>query len=139
MITGPLHEFIDRVIDHGAMRDEDVARLRCEICPDGIASRSEADALIALDRLVDVPASWGDFMVQALLAFAQRQCAATGILTHDFINWLNSSLDIGQPTERAARIAAAVIAETHCVDDYLRRLAKMSFTSTALAEVRSAA
>lgn len=139
MIARPLREFIDRMIDNGEMRDEDVFFLRRDICPDGIVSRSEADALIALDRIVAVPPSWGDFLVQSLLSFTLTQMSATGTLPHDFTNWLISSLDIGYPTERAVRVAAAVVSEARCVDDYLRRFAKISVDEAYPAGIRSAA
>ncbi|MEN3930995.1 hypothetical protein WJT86_07985 [Microvirga sp. W0021] len=140
MIGSSLRIFIDRMIDKGNIDDADVALLREEICREGISNRSEADALIALDRLVHVPEAWGDFLVKALLSFTLRQTVSTGgMLSHDYVSWLISSLDIGVPTERAFRIAAAIVSETHCVDEYLRRFAK-GFTSDLHAlDVRTAA
>jgi len=126
MISNSLREFIDRVIDKGQMNERDVLILRDDVFSNGPASRAEADALIALDRLVTVPEGWSDFLVNTILGFTLRQSTVSGNLPADFVNWLISSLDIGQPTERAIRIAAAVVEEAHCADEYLRRFAKMT-------------
>lgn len=129
MITNSLREFIDRVIDKGLMNERDVIVLRDEVFCGGVSNRAEADALIALDRLVTVPESWGNFLVQTILNFTIRQSATTGALPADFVNWLISSLDVGQPSERAIGVAAAVVREAHCADEYLRRFARMPVQS----------
>lgn len=130
MITNSLREFIDSVIDKGLMNEQDISFLREEVFIGGLSSRAEADALIALDRLVAVPDGRGNFLVRPILGFAIRQSAVTGALPADFVNWLISSLDVGQPTERAIRIAAAVVREAHCADEYLRRLARIPIQSS---------
>lgn len=133
MIAASLRDFIDRILDFGEMDETDVALLRANICPQGIDSRAEADALIALDRLVDVPEAWGDFLVDVIVSFTRCQMTPAGSVPADFVSWLVSSLDTGRPTERAVRIASTVVVETRCVDEYLRRFAKL------IPDIRSAA
>ncbi len=56
MINANLHHFIDRVIDNKVITQDDVRDLQRNILADGIGSRAEADALLALDRTLDAHA-----------------------------------------------------------------------------------
>ena len=50
MIKNSLSEFVGKVESKGRISFGDVQRLQRDILPDGLASREEAELLIALDR-----------------------------------------------------------------------------------------
>ena len=53
MIKDQLRDFIDSVADKRHVCDDDVKKLQGEILEDGIMSRLEAEALLALDRTLE--------------------------------------------------------------------------------------
>ena len=116
MISTKLHSFIDRVIDNKKITIEDMALLINDILVDGVASRQEADALIALDRIVDVPETWGDYIVPVIVDYVVWDSRPTGYVPADVCHWLINSLEVGELTETAARIAGEVVREAQSVD-----------------------
>ena len=116
MISTKLHSFIDHVIDNKKITIEDMALLINDILIDGVASRQEADALIALDRIVDVPETWGDYIVPVIVDYVVWESRPTGYVPADVCHWLINSLEVGELTETAARIAGEVVREAQSVD-----------------------
>ena len=116
MISTKLHSFIDRVIDNKKITIEDMALLINDILIDGVASRQEADALIALDRIVDVPETWGNYIVPVIVDYVVWDSRPTGYVPADVCHWLINSLEVGELTETAARIAGEVVREAQSVD-----------------------
>ncbi len=116
MISTKLHSFIDRVIDNKEITTDDIALLLNDVLIDGIASRQEADALIALDRIVDVPKNWGDCIVPVIVDYVVWDSRPTGYVPADVCHWLINSLEVGELTETAARIASEIVREAQSVD-----------------------
>ena len=121
MIKRSLHEFVDRVLESKRISEYDVRILQRSILEDGIASREEADVLIALDRAVGAghPA-WAEYLTGAVVAFVVWTSRPTGVVDTDTARWLTASLGCGTgPTDTAARIAVEVVKEAERTDEIL--------------------
>ncbi|MFC0218542.1 hypothetical protein FHS82_002413 [Pseudochelatococcus lubricantis] len=121
MINNKLREFIDKAYDDRAITEWDVRTLLRHILPDGIANREEANALIALDRLVPKPCNaWGDALIALLVDYVVWAERPTGIVRGDDAHWLVSSLGAaGGPTRTALRAAHEIVREAQEVDGIL--------------------
>jgi hypothetical protein len=129
MINEKLHLFIDRVIDNNRIMFEDVQDLQRDILPDGVGSRTQADALLALDRTLETHPAWGDFLVAAMADFVVWGQRPTGRVPAETAAWLVTSFTCGEPTGTAVRIARAIVAEAQEVDPELLFFARRG-TST---------
>lgn len=115
MITISLQHFCNHTQSAGAITEADVRRLMRNVLPDGIASRDEADMLIALERAVpQIDPSFGDFLIKAVVDFAVWGERPTGTIDHGTAAWLAGSL-AGRtgPTPVGARIAVEIVREAH--------------------------
>ncbi|HEX2726250.1 MAG TPA: hypothetical protein VHN20_10555 [Beijerinckiaceae bacterium] len=121
MIDHSLAAFVARVGKRERICAEDVHELQRSILPEGLASREEADVLIALDRAVaDQDPAWADFLVAEVVAFAVWTSRPTGYVDADTARWLSASLGCGTgPSETARRIAFEVVREAELVDEAL--------------------
>jgi hypothetical protein len=121
MIKNSLRAFVNRALEHKHISAEDVKELRRDILRDGLVSREEADALVALDRAA-VPAdgSWAEFLVETIVEFAVWTSRPTGYIDRDTARWLVTTLSgRGGPTATAARIAFEIVREAETVDETL--------------------
>lgn len=116
MIKNNLREFIEAVIDSKYISAEDVKKLQREILEDGIMTRIEAEALLALDRTLDTHETWGPTLTALIVDFVVWSMRPTGVVTNDDAMWLTTALDVGGPTETAMNIAYAILDETQHVD-----------------------
>lgn len=124
MINANLHHFIDRVIDNKAITQDDVRDLQRNILTDGIGSRAEADALLALDRTLDAHASWGDFLVTVMVDYVVWGSRPTGRVPSAKAAWLVTAFTCGEPIGNGVRIARAIVAEAQEVDPELLLFAR---------------
>lgn len=116
MIKNNLRDFIETVIDAKYISGDDVKKLQREILEDGIMTRLEAEALLALDRTLGTHESWGPALTALIVDFMVWSMRPTGVVTNDDAMWLTTALDVGGPTETAMNIAYAILDETHHVD-----------------------
>ena len=116
MIKNNLRDFIEAVIDNKYISAEDVKKLQREILADGIMTRPEAEALLALDRTLAAHESWAPALTALIVDFLAWSLRPTGIVTNDDTLWLTTALDVGAPTEAAMNIAYAILDETRHVD-----------------------
>jgi hypothetical protein len=116
MIKNNLRDFIENAIDNKYISADDVKKLQREILEDGIMSRLEAEALLALDRTLDTHESWGPALTALIVDFMVWSLRPTGVVTNDDALWLTTALDVGGPTETAMNIAYAILDETQNVD-----------------------
>lgn len=94
--------FVAAAGDARRIRFGDVRRLARDILPGGIASRVEAELLLALDRMVSRPdPAWAEFLVGALRAYLTGHPAADGDV------WLAAALG-PKPTKTGLAILAAL-------------------------------
>ena len=121
MIKVSLHEFCDRVMEDRRIDLNDVRALRRSILADGIASREEADLLVALDRaVVEADPAWGDYLVEAVVEFVVWTSRPTAYVRRDAALWLATSLGCGTgPTANGARVAFEVVREAQQVHEAL--------------------
>jgi hypothetical protein len=121
MIKTSLHQFVDRILEDRAITAADVDVLRREVLPDGLASREEADVLIALDRAVPgADPAYATFLVASVVEFVVWTARPTGYVEEDACRWLATSLSCGGgPTENALRVAFEVVKEAQRVDETL--------------------
>jgi hypothetical protein len=116
MIKNDLRDFIENVIDNKHISADDVKQLQRNILEDGIVSRLEAEALLALDRTLDADATWGPALTAFIVEFVVWGQRPTGMVTSDDAMWLATALDVGGPTETAMNIAYAILDESQHVD-----------------------
>lgn len=118
MIKNSLYVFVEGVLEAKRIREQDVRLLQREILKDGIASREEADVLIALDRAIETAdPAWAKYLVGAVVDFVVWASRPTGIVDGDKARWLTASLGCGAgPTQTAARIAFEVCKEAERTD-----------------------
>ena len=119
MISPALHRFIDRVIAAGRIAADDVRHLHRDILEDGITSRAVADALLALDRMLEADPIWSDFLTPAIVNYAVWGSRPTGAITAETAGWLLTALTIGDPTPTALRILEEILSEAQEVDPAL--------------------
>ena len=131
MFTADLHNFINQVIDNKRVTAEDVKRLKADILENGIGSRSEADALLALDRTLDTDPSWADFLTAVMVDYVVWGSRPTGRVPAETAAWLVTAFTCGEPTGNAVRIARAIVAEAQDVDAELLLFARRGTSSFA--------
>jgi hypothetical protein len=119
MIKNNLRDFIEAVIDSKYISADDVKKLQRDVLEDGIMSRVEAEALLALDRILDTHESWSPALTALIVDFMVWSLRPTGVVTNDDAMWLATALDVGGPTETAMNIAYAILDETQHVDPAL--------------------
>lgn len=121
MIGHELREFVDRVMDHRAIDDQDVKMLQREILDDVVVTRDVIDVLVALDRAVLKSCeAFGDYLVALTVDFAVWQNRPTGVIDRDKAHWLVTTLSAGEgPTATARRVAFEVVREAEHCDELL--------------------
>ncbi len=119
MFTTELRTFINTVIDNRRITAEDVRHLKSCILENGIGSRLEADALLALDRTLDTDPSWAEFLTAVMVDYVVWGSRPTGRVPAEKAAWLVTALTCGEPTGNGVRIARAIVAEAHEVDPEL--------------------
>lgn len=114
MINDKLRDFIASAIDNKYISADDVRDLKLAVLPEGVATRREAEALLALDRIVEADDAWKTALTEFIVACTRRGRA--GAASGDDSLWLATALDMNGPTETAMTIAYAVLEETPQVD-----------------------
>jgi acetyl-CoA carboxylase alpha subunit len=116
-----LREFVDRVMDHRAIDDQDVKVLQREILNDTVVTRDIVDILIALDRAVSKSCdAFADYLVALVVDFAVWDNRPTGVIDRDKAHWLVTTLSAGEgPSPTARRIAFEVVREAEHCDELL--------------------
>jgi hypothetical protein len=116
MVRQKLRYFVGNVTDKKFISASDVKLLECHVLEGGIFNRQEAEALLALDRTVEVHESWAPLYCNLLVNFVVRRSTPSGIVTADDALWLTSALDLGGPTDTAITIAYAILDQAMHVD-----------------------
>jgi hypothetical protein len=116
MMKANLRDFIENATASNIVSDEDLVMLQREILADGITSRLEVEALLALDRAVEAPESWGAALTKLVVDFVVWRMPPGGVVSNDDALWLATVLDFGGPTKTAMNIAYAILDEAGYVD-----------------------
>jgi hypothetical protein len=122
MIKAELRDYINRVLEAKQISADDVRDLRCRRLEDGLGSRAEAEALLALDRVLPAHESWGDALTALMVDFVVWNSRPTGKVTADDARWLAATLDTDALSDTAMRIAQSILEEADQVDEALATL-----------------
>jgi hypothetical protein len=119
--SSSLHAFVSRVATSKRLNFADLRRLERDVLPNGVTSRADAEALIALDAALDrADAGWPSYLVSTVKEFMMRR---HGDPTDSA--WLAAALS-GAAPKTALNVARAVVPALDECDDALRGLAKMT-------------
>ena len=114
MINTSFSAFVKETLAKNRIVLSDVRRLQCDLLPDGVASRDEADLLLVLDRSVGaVDPAWTTWLVPAIVDFVVWGERPTGRVEEDAARWLAAALAHGG--ERARLIAQEVACEAESI------------------------
>lgn len=125
MINEDFRRFADKVIEAAQITAADVSALSETMLVDGLATREEADVLIALDRTVPrageaAAAAWTQMFQALLIDFVVWSARPTGQVDAKAARWLVTAANAcGGPTENARRAIAAIVREAQRVDETL--------------------
>ena len=119
MIKTQLRDYMERVIEAKQIGADDVRELQRNVLEDGLTSRAEAEALLALDRSLPAHESWREALVALMVDFVVWASRPTGKVTADEGEWLVAALEVGTPMPTAMRIAQAVADEAEQIDEPL--------------------
>ena len=120
MIKNSLRAFVETIVENKRITKKDVRKLQRYLLEDGIASREEADTLIALERAVPADPNFAEYLVRAVVDFAVWGARPTGYVDQDTARWLVATLSCGEgPSAAASRIAFEIVKEAEQVDEAL--------------------
>ena len=130
MSTLSLQSFAINTTKSGRISFGDVRRLQRDILPAGIASRDEAELLLALDRGASrADPAWTDWLVASLVDFVVWGERPTGYVDPATAAWLTGALQAGGLATKTARLIAREIArEAQGTDE---TLVTFAFSGTA--------
>ncbi len=81
-----MQKLVDRLAADGRVTAEEAFELRQAVFPDGVVSRAEAEALIALDaRVASTDAHWASAFVEGLVDYAMRDGGHVDAQTADWL------------------------------------------------------
>jgi hypothetical protein len=111
--TREIEDFAARTRANGRILGEDLRRLRRLVLPHGVASRRQAEMLLALEGDIGcADDAFRAFLVDEIARFVVWDDRPTGRLDESKIAWLCAVLGREWPTQTAAAIAAAVLEES---------------------------
>lgn len=111
METSTLSAFVQTALRDKRIRFGDVRRLQRNVLADGIASREDAETLLALDRSIAKPdPAWTDFLVSAVRSFVVDVLEPKGVVDAAKAAWLAGLA--GPRPSKAVRTIAQEIALT---------------------------
>ena len=123
MNTVSFQDFTSRALRSKRITFGDVRRLQRWILPDGISSREEAEALIALELVVDkADPAWSEYLVWAVVDFVVWGCRPTGHVDQEASQWLVAALSSGEPTRTTQRLVREILTEAGGPDEALASL-----------------
>ncbi len=113
-----LEDLAARILKKGRIGKYDVQAMQRAILKNGLASRAEADLLIALDRTVEsVHFSWSPYFASVLAEFAVWGSGPAGYIDADKARWLLPALTGEGSTSRSSRALVAIAKEAECFDE----------------------
>jgi hypothetical protein len=140
MINNSLQAFAANARQAGCISFGDVKQLQCDILPDGISSREEAELLLTLDQTVGrTDRTFADWLVAMMVDFVVWGMRPTGIVDANTAAWLAPFLSGSEATIVTCRLVQELTREAEHLDPALltpplSRTAKGSGSGTAGAE-----
>ena len=119
MDNTPLQAFVGKVLASRRLLYADLQRLQRDILPDGLRSSAEAEALIALEGVLDrVDEGWAGYLSAALREFVLSSSRPPGTIDARTAVWLVSAFS-RLPRPAAIAMAREVALEARQVDSAL--------------------
>jgi hypothetical protein len=130
-----LHAFISKVREDRRLRFGDLRRLQRDVLPNGISTREEAEALIAIDAILErADEGWPGYLASSLKTFALSASQPRGSVDQQTAEWLVSAL-ADLPSKKAVAIAREIAQEAQHADevllDFVRKGSKAKTKSRA--------
>src|SRR5215211_5570239 len=120
MINSSLQAFASNVQKAGRISFGDVKRLQCDILPDGISSREEAELLLTLDQTVGrADRAFADWLVAMMVDFVVWGMRPTGIVDANTAAWLVLFLSGSEATAVTCRLVRELTREAEHLDPAL--------------------
>jgi hypothetical protein len=119
MIKVDLRRFMDRLIDCGRIGTDDAKMLQRTVLAGGVASRQEAELLLAVGHKLESDPGWREALTRLIVDFAVQHSCPDGRVTGEVSRWLAGALDAADLDGTALDIAYAVVEEAREVDEAL--------------------
>ena len=119
MMNTRLQTFYETLIEHTTITEQDIQILRTVILPEGITTQVEADALIALDRVLEPTEEWSRLVTDLVVKYVLWGNRRKGRINAETAHWLIASLEVGVLTDNATRIVREVVSGAEVVDPVL--------------------
>jgi len=119
MMDSHLQSYINALIENRAVSATDIETLNHTLFPKGIRSKAEADALIAVDRLIQPQDEWSYTVTALVVDFVLSGERRKGAVSSETAHWLVATLDVGELTKTAIWIAEEVVKQADVVDPVL--------------------
>jgi hypothetical protein len=124
--TIPLRAFATKVRASNRLGFGDLRRLQRDVLPDGIATREEAEMLLAIDATVArLDIGWSSYLAGAIRAFVLSSSDPPGPVDPETKGWLVDILSQGS-ARSAAAVAREIAADVPDADDRLLAIAGRS-------------
>jgi len=119
MFMNEEREMAFSVLEKANLNFDDITEFRRYIFETGIASREEAEILMALDRRMtsDVP-GWRAFFIEAITDFVVWQSRPTGRISVTDLDWLLGCLT-DKPSINAVALLFEILRESHEAPQHL--------------------
>jgi hypothetical protein len=109
-----LQTFIGKILVTRRLLYADLQRLQRVVLPDGCTSRADAEALIALEGVLDrVDEGWPGYLANTLSAFVLATSRPAGTIDRDAASWLVGALRVLPPRTATAIAREASLQATH--------------------------
>jgi hypothetical protein len=121
-----LNHFVRNALVDKRVRFADLRRLQRDVLPDGPTTREQAEALLALDQVIErADRAWPDYLTSAIKEFVLSGAPAPGSVDRETATWLMAALSCSRP-RTALAIARDIVRDAEHVDDVLVTFAERS-------------
>jgi hypothetical protein len=120
-MSASLRAFVSKALERNRISFGDLRRLQRTVLPHGLATREQAEVLVALDQTITrTDKAWAGFLVAALTDFVVWRSSSPGRIEAETASWLVATLSCGRPTRTTGMIARAIVREAqHCEEPLL--------------------
>ena len=114
-----LNHFVRNALVDKRVRFADLRRLQRDVLPDGPTTREQAEALLALDQVIErADRAWPNYLATAIREFVLASSTAPGSVDRDMASWLIAALSCSRP-KTALIIAREIVRDAEHVDAVL--------------------
>ena len=125
MNSSSLSQFVTTALVDKRIRFADLRRLQRDILPDGPSTRDEAEALLALDHVIQrADRAWPDYLASAI-KFVLSGSTSPGSVDKETAEWLIAALSCCR-AKTALAVAREIVRDAEHADEALATFAKGS-------------